>query len=160
MKRTRRVQKRGVMCPQGLHDEWVHYKKPNGWRCAACHRAASKKNKQTLRAQRPAQALYDSAKQRATKKGIKFTITVADVEAAMPKDGMCPILGKPLKSNTGTGTKYAGDWSPTLDRINSEWGYEPGNIAVISHKANRAKNTLTADELHRVAVWMRRMGFR
>lgn len=155
MKRTHRVKKRGVLCPQGLHDEWVFYGGRNGWRCVQCHRAAAKKHKQNLRADRPAQFLYDTAKARAKKKGVKFTITVDDVKAVWPKDGYCPILGKPLKANKG----HVGDWSPTLDRINSAWGYEPGNIAIISHKANRAKNTLTADELHRVAVWMRRMGF-
>lgn len=51
-----------------------------------------------------------------------------------------------------------GDASPSLDRVNPEWGYEPGNIAVISLAANRIKSSATADDLERVAAWMRLQG--
>lgn len=50
------------------------------------------------------------------------------------------------------------DASPTLDRLNSQWGYEPGNIVVISLRANRAKGALTAHELTQIADWMRSKG--
>lgn len=53
---------------------------------------------------------------------------------------------------------HAHDFSPTLDRLNNAWGYEPNNICVISHKANSAKRTLTAGELEQIAQWMRSKG--
>lgn len=84
-----------------------------------------------------------------------FTITVEDVRDAWPKDGRCPVLGIELVRGTNG---RALDSSPTLDRLNNEWGYEPGNIAVISLRANRAKCSSTAAELEQVASWMRRNG--
>lgn len=50
------------------------------------------------------------------------------------------------------------DSSPTLDRMNNAWGYDRGNIVVMSQRANRAKGGLTARELDDIASWMRRNG--
>jgi len=50
------------------------------------------------------------------------------------------------------------DASPTLDRLNPEWGYTRGNIAVMCYRANRAKGALTADEMEKIATWMRQRG--
>lgn len=98
--------------------------------------------------------LYFSAKARAKEQHIPFTIVQADVLAAWPADGLCPALGLRLQH----GVKKMQDASPTLDRLNGEWGYVPGNIAVLSSAANRAKGKLTADELGRIAAWMRSRG--
>ena len=43
------------------------------------------------------------------------------------------------------------DDSFTIDRIDSDMGYVDGNIWVISWKANRAKNDLSASELQEFA---------
>lgn len=56
------------------------------------------------------------------------------------------------------GQGAAQDSSFTLDRVNPEWGYTPGNIAVISFSANRAKGSLTAKQLESIARWMRAKG--
>jgi hypothetical protein len=85
---------------------------------------------------------------------LPFIITVEDVQAAIPTDGVCPVLG--MQMVRGAGFSHAA--SPTLDRLNDEWGYEPGNIAVISHKANTMKGRATATELEQVAAWMRSRG--
>lgn len=50
------------------------------------------------------------------------------------------------------------DASPTLDRVNPAWGYVPGNIAVISYAANRAKGAMSANDLSKIADWMRAVG--
>lgn len=42
----------------------------------------------------------------------------------------------------------------SLDRIVPSLGYVPGNVAVISHRANRIKSDATADELRAVADWL------
>lgn len=83
-----------------------------------------------------------------------FTIVVDDVIAVMPLDGRCPALGLVLEK--GRGEKH--DRTPTLDRLNPMKGYEPGNIAVISDRANRMKSDGTATELELVAAWMRSRG--
>lgn len=65
------------------------------------------------------------------------------------------MLGIELKRGSD---KRALDSSPTLDRLNNAWGYERGNIVVLSMKANRTKGSCTARELETIAAWMRRNG--
>lgn len=98
--------------------------------------------------------LWRLAQQRARRGMTPFTITPDDVRAAWPHDGKCPILGLDLKRGRG----YTHDATPTLDRINPAWGYEPGNIAIISMMANRAKSNLRATDLEKIAAWMRSRG--
>jgi hypothetical protein len=98
--------------------------------------------------------MWRKAKDRARKQGTAFTISVDDVRAVWPSNGRCPVLGIALARAEGR----LNDGSPSLDRLNAAWGYEPGNIAVISNKANRAKNNLRASELEKIVRWMRQNG--
>lgn len=77
-----------------------------------------------------------------------------DVRAVFPADWVCPVLGTKMRHGKGVAT----DNSPTLDRLNSDWGYIPGNLAVMSYRANRAKGALSAEELAKIAVWMQGRG--
>ncbi len=61
----------------------------------------------------------------------------------------CPILGIPIFQMTGN--KGGGANSPSLDRIEPELGYVPGNTIVISNRANRLKSDATIDELRAIA---------
>jgi hypothetical protein len=63
----------------------------------------------------------------------------------------CPILGIPLVVGIGRGP--APD-SASLDRINPALGYVPGNIQIISSRANTMKNDANADELRKFAAWI------
>lgn len=74
------------------------------------------------------------------------TITKEDIK--IPE--RCPVLGMPIKRNAA---RCAWD-SITLDRIDSNLGYVPGNVAVISYRANIIKNCGTAEEHRQVAAWM------
>jgi hypothetical protein len=102
----------------------------------------------------PAGALYWNARKRAQAKMLEFTITEADVEAAWPEDHCCPILGLPLER----GIVISKETSATIDRIDPDVGYVPGNIAIISLRANRAKGSMRAGELEAIARWMRAHG--
>lgn len=84
-------------------------------------------------------ALFVAAKCRAKEQGIEFSITQEDV--IVPDT--CPLLNIPLVR----GKKVVSPGSPSLDRIDSSKGYIPGNVWVISFKANTAKNNLTLAEL-------------
>lgn len=55
------------------------------------------------------------------------------------------------------GAKVLHDGSPTLDRIVPEKGYVKGNVAVISHKANRIKNNGSLEELEAVVSYTKKM---
>jgi hypothetical protein len=119
-----------------------------------CQLRRSNAHQRRTRENDPARGLWQHAKQRAKQKGVPCTITVEDVRACWPADGRCPVLGIPLERGRGA----SHDASPSLDRLNSAWGYEPGNICVISHRANSAKRALRASELEAIAAWMRQKG--
>jgi hypothetical protein len=89
--------------------------------------------------------LYENAKRRAREKGIEFSITWDDIE--VPQE--CPVLGIQLK----VGYEEYGN-SPSLDRLKPNKGYVPGNIAVISTRANAIKNDANSDDVFKVAYWM------
>lgn len=44
--------------------------------------------------------------------------------------------------------------SPSIDRIEPHLGYAPGNIQIISNKANLMKNGASSDELKQFAKWV------
>lgn len=58
----------------------------------------------------------------------------------------CPVTRTPLTHGTGADT----DWS--VDRLNNDAGYVPGNLAVISARANRAKGTKGFPEVSALAA--------
>ena len=94
---------------------------------------------------------------RAKKRGIEFTITEDDLQAAFPADGKCPVFGVPLSPpGVGRGTTRRGprDDSASIDRFDNAAGYVPGNISVISWRANRLKYMGTPDEFKAVARWL------
>jgi hypothetical protein len=126
--------------------------------CRECHnatrRAWSKNNRKssndTLKryhAANPDYVLWVGAKGRARKDGRPFSIVRTDV--TIPE--FCPALGIRLEKGKGK----VCDTSPSLDCIVPELGYVPGNIAVMSFRANTIKQNATADELESVALWMR-----
>ena len=89
--------------------------------------------------------MVSRARTRANKAGIPFEITAADI--VIPTH--CPVLGIPLIQ--GRGRPEPG--SPSLDRIVAERGYVPGNIVVISNRANTLKRDATPAELRAIAVF-------
>jgi hypothetical protein len=63
----------------------------------------------------------------------------------------CPVLGVELDwMSLGRRTEN----SPSFDRIDPSKGYIPGNVAIISWRANRIKNDGTADEHQKIANWI------
>lgn len=94
----------------------------------------------------PENGLLRLARQRCKKSGVPCTIKIEDI--VIPE--FCPIFGFKLEF----GEMENRDNSPSLDRIVPELGYVPGNIAVISFKANRIKNHGSADEHRHIADWM------
>lgn len=109
-------------------------------------RACLSKKQAAYKANNVNKTLWSSRKNYAKAQGIPFTIGVEDV--VVPTH--CPILGIELKLGKGK----ARNESPTLDRILPKKGYVPGNIAVISHRANRLKSDMTLDEAKRLVAYM------
>ena len=96
-----------------------------------------------------ASSRWQSAKLRAEKKRLTFTITKEYLKEIYPVDGLCPILR--IKMTTQGATR---DPSPTLDRIDNSKGYVQGNVAWISFRANQSEPDTTAEEIRGLAEYM------
>lgn len=110
--------------------------------CHPCKRSYAYKAGRTQRGW-TAQAVR-SARRRAKIANVPCTITAADLP---PIPDVCPALGIPLVIG---GAGFNGS-SPSLDRIIPSLGYVPGNLVIISFRANRIKNDSTVSELCAVA---------
>lgn len=93
-----------------------------------------------------AKAAIHGVRWRSKLRNIEFSITALDI----PAPSHCPVLGIALMA----GSKNHVDASPSVDRIDPTRGYVPGNVIVISYRANRLKSDATVDELRRVIAYM------
>lgn len=93
--------------------------------------------------------LLYTARKRARRKGLQCTIDINDI--VWPKDGVCPILGEPLKKHRGKMERN----TPSLDRRDSSLGYVPGNVYVVSWWANYLKEQLSVEQAERMLEYIR-----
>lgn len=97
--------------------------------------------------------LCSKARMRGRAKGLEATITPADL--VWPTH--CPVLGieldYPERTGERGGVNAQPNW-PSLDRWDSTKGYVPGNVFVISYRANTLKNAATYEEILRVAKYL------
>jgi|SRR6185503_19320351 len=94
----------------------------------------------------PERMLLTKARARAKQDKVACTIVLGDI--IIPKT--CPVLGIKLYK----GSRKRHDGSPTLDRVILDQGYIPGNVAVISHRANRIKSDASLQELEALIRWL------
>lgn len=110
--------------------------------CRECNAAYMRGYLRRRRHELPARSLWDRARKRALERGLPFAIPKHSI--TIP--ACCPALGLPIEFR---GRRSA--CSPSLDRIVPERGYVPGNIRVISDRANRLKGKRTLQELQNLA---------
>lgn len=96
----------------------------------------------------PLRYMLKGVKGRAKKRGIEFNITENDL--IWPE--FCPVLGYKLIRNSKKGWA---DNTHSLDRIDNKKGYIPGNVKVISWRANSIKGDATIEELEAVVKYMK-----
>lgn len=99
----------------------------------------------------PVKWLKYGARARAKKRGLPCTIEDADI--FIPR--ICPVLGIRLVTRGGQGKSGGRKDSATLDCLVPEKGYVPGNVCVISHRANMIKTNATEAELAAVLRYVR-----
>ena len=84
--------------------------------------------------------------------GVPYDLDIDYVVDIFPKDCRCPILKKKMIwSNTSRNPN-----SPSLDRIDPQKGYEKGNVAWISNRANTMKNDATFEEVELIYNWFKK----
>ena len=92
--------------------------------------------------------LFQSARLRAKREGIEFSMTLDDI--FIPE--FCPYLNIKLERNVGHGGAFS---SPSIDRINPKLGYVTKNVLVVSYVANRMKQDATSGEILTVGNWLK-----
>ena len=99
------------------------------------------------------QMLYNSAKQRAKKRGLEFNISVRDI--TIPD--RCPILKMKLNKVWGSSRQNNTNRAnvASLDRIDPSKGYVKGNILVVSYRANLLKGNGTAEEHRKIGEFLK-----
>lgn len=93
----------------------------------------------------PEYVMWKSAKGRAKKKNLPFSISPDDIRIP----SYCAALGIPLRHGKGKPIPN----SPSLDRFVPEQGYVPENIQIISYRANTIKQNASLEEVTKVAGW-------
>ena len=110
-------------------------------RCKPCFSAKNKKEHR----ENPKKELLFGAQKRA--RDNLFICSITEQDIIIPK--FCPILNISLNiSDTG----FHGINSPTIDKIFNNCGYQPGNIVVISHRANVIKKDANLFEISQTFI--------
>ena len=110
-------------------------------------RQANAKYVQSQREREPIKSMYNNAKSNAKRRGITFTITLEEFTSLCLSTETCPVFDTTLVYSCVTNDGKANDNRASLDRIDSSKPYVPGNVWLISWRANRLKSDSTLDEL-------------
>ena len=148
------------VCPSCTRDLPANGFNRNQWYCKECQSVKAKsywqRNGLRLVSKKMAQHKCDprhkllaAAKHRAKALGLPFNLTLAD----LPVPDRCPVLGIPLV----VAGRRMQDGSPSVDKIIPALGYVPGNVCVVSWRANRLKGDATAAELTALAAYAGRV---
>lgn len=109
---------------------------------------------QKRRQEEPEWELLSRAKNRASREGLSFDLTVKDIHIP----DICPVLGLSLEMTSRRGKQGPLPNSLSIDRIDSSKGYTRGNVRVISNRANTLKSNATVEELELVLKDLRSRG--
>ena len=94
-----------------------------------------------------------NARSRARRDNVPFSLTKEYLLSIATDE--CPVFHTPFEWGvSGLGKGHMKDNCPTLDRILPELGYVEGNVAFISHRANRLKDNGTMQEHYDIADWI------
>ena len=85
-------------------------------------------------------------KHNARVRGVAFSLKLSDL---YPLPEFCPALGIRINYNA-TGPQ---DDALSIDRLDPNQGYVPGNIALVSMRANRIKNNANLEELKKLVAF-------
>ena len=123
--------------------------------CLECKKAKRLRHKIKHPEKTWAEDIIRQARYRAAKANppIPHTVDAAYVKSILTDK--CPIFGTPFVFR---GNKKMVPESPSLDRLDPKLGYVPGNITVISVKANLIKSAYGSEEILKVGEWLKSRG--
>jgi hypothetical protein len=94
--------------------------------------------------------IWNNIRKRAEATGRPFAMTREMIADMLADAEVCPVLGIPMTYAEGR----AHDASPSFDCFDPVLGYVPGNVHVISRRANMIKHNATIEEVRMVLTWM------
>lgn len=106
--------------------------------CPKCNAAYMRGYLSKMRKTRPDKTILGRAQKRARRQGVPYSLRRQDI--SIP--ARCPALGIPLVVG-----QSRSPGSPSLDRINPDQGYVPGNVRVISDHANKLKGDRSLEDI-------------
>lgn len=124
----------------------IEYRKRNVEKRSAQNKIHYKYSRKVRFTEDPQHYLWYTARTRSRQNGTDFTIVKEDV--IIPEK--CPILGFTLTKGDG----YLPN-AMSLDRVDNTKGYVPGNVRVISRKANLMKCDLTLEVLEQIMKYIK-----
>lgn len=143
----------GRPCKRGHISE----RRVSTWVCLQCAKEIHQpKDRENYR--NPVNTFYrqfQCRKQRAINLGIPFTIDFDTLE----KPELCPILGIKLNYGCSSGRDGKQVRDPnkaSIDKLIPELGYVPGNVYVISWRANKLKSNMSINDLEKILDYMKR----
>lgn len=119
-----------------------------GYKSAEDKRQACKR----WRVNRPVSCLLKNARDRARLHSVIFNLHEDHIPMPLPTH--CPVLGLELTYPGAGGGRRPG--SASLDRLDNSRGYVPGNVAIMSWRANKLKSDATLQELRALVAYMER----
>ncbi len=129
------------LCQKKLYRKRCTLKRSSNYYCNTACRNTIHGNSRSLRYE-----MWCRVKKNSKPRGLEFTLFQDDIPVVPT---VCPILGIAIKPNHLSG---AIDSSPSLDRIDNSKGYIPGNVRIISNRANRLRSDATSVELDLIAA--------
>lgn len=124
------------------------------------HQDWSEKNQGHLRSYRrewgkknPVLKVLGALRANAKKREIPFALTEADLREVWTE--VCPVFGVAIFANDKRENN-----SLSVDRIDNSAGYVPGNICVMSWRANRLKVDASIEELESLVAFLKRQRLR
>lgn len=120
------------------------------WSCRPCNLTYGQRTRKRQRQRNPLRCiLYDLARNAKTRKQ-DFSITQDDL---LPLPTHCPVLGIELDYSGSRSSASA-----SIDRTNSRLGYVPGNVVIMSMRANVLKSDGTQEEFRKVIEYLETTG--
>jgi hypothetical protein len=96
---------------------------------------------------------FECLRQKCKSKNLPFTINFNDLE----RPEYCPVFGTKLNYGCSTGIDGKQTRDPnkaSIDKLIPELGYIPGNVFIISLRANKLKSNMTMEELKKILKYM------
>jgi len=125
----------------------IEYRKKNRKKRSNQNKVLYERSRKIRFQNNPRHYLWYVARTRSRQKGIEFTIVEEDILISE----LCPILGLVLTKGDG----YLPN-AMSLDRVDNNKGYIPGNVRVISRRANLMKSSLTLDVLEKLIKYVKK----